>query len=118
MRSGQVAAAAGVNPQALRYYERRGLLPEPDRGPGGHRLHPPGTVAVLRAVKTAQRLGFTLDEIAGLLAAGHRDAGLARMKLAEVERRIDGPFAARWSVTRSRSSRRRASPRGDPAERR
>ena len=41
LRSGQVAAAAGVNIETLRYYERRGLLAEPDRSPGGHRLYPP-----------------------------------------------------------------------------
>ena len=44
MRSGQVAAAAGVNPQTLRYYERRGLLPEPDRTLGGHRDYPADAV--------------------------------------------------------------------------
>jgi MerR family mercuric resistance operon transcriptional regulator len=94
LRSGQVAAAAGVNLQTLRYYERRGLLAEPDRSLGGHRLYPPEAVTVLRVIKAAQRLGFTLDEVAELLAAGrrgHRDAGLqarAAAKLAEVEARI------------------------------
>lgn len=98
LRSGQVAAAAGVNQQTLRYYERRGLIAEPDRTWGGHRLYPPETVTVLRVIKTAQRLGFTLDEVTDLLAAGalrhgHRgeDTGLrerTRAKLAEVERRI------------------------------
>lgn len=99
LRSGQVAAAAGVNLQTLRYYERRGLLAEPVRTLGGHRLYPPETVTTLRVIKTAQRLGFTLEEIADLLAAAaHRhgrrdhDAGLrerTRAKLAEVEKKID-----------------------------
>ncbi|WP_326555376.1 MerR family transcriptional regulator [Micromonospora sp. NBC_01813] len=97
LRSGQVAEAAGVNQQTLRYYERRGLLAEPDRTLGGHRLYPPETVTVLRVIKTAQRLGFTLDEVAELMDMGtHRhgrrsEAGLqarARAKLAEVEQRI------------------------------
>ncbi|GGN65665.1 hypothetical protein GCM10010112_27270 [Actinoplanes lobatus] len=96
LRSGQVADAAGVNLQTLRYYERRGLLAEPERSPGGHRLYPAETVTVLKVIKAAQRLGFTLDEVADLLAAGgHRhsgpDAGLrerATAKLAEVEARI------------------------------
>ena len=48
LRSGQVAEAAGVNQQTLRYYERRGLLAEPDRTLGRHRLYPPETVTVLR----------------------------------------------------------------------
>lgn len=98
LRSGQVADAAGVNRQTLRYYERRGLLAQPDRTLGGHRLYPADTVQVLRVIKTAQRLGFTLEEVADLLAAGaHRhgrrasDSSLlsqAGTKLAEVEQKI------------------------------
>lgn len=98
LRAGQVAVAAGVNRQTLRYYERRGLLAEPDRTLGGHRLYPVETVQVLRVIKAAQRLGFTLDEVADLLAVGaHRHgrrgraAGLhghAETKLAEVERKM------------------------------
>jgi DNA-binding transcriptional MerR regulator len=77
LRSGQVAAAAGVNVETLRYYERRGLLAVPDGSPGGHRLYPAEAVTVLRVIKTAQRLGFTLDEVADLLEVGrhrHRPA--------------------------------------------
>src|SRR5215211_3316890 len=97
LRSGDVATAAGVNLQTLRYYERRGLLKEPERSLGGHRLYPPETVTVLRVIKAAQRLGFTLDEVANMLAAGthqhgrRADAGLlarAEAKLAEVEQKI------------------------------
>lgn len=96
LRSGQVARAAGVNQQTLRYYERRGLLAEPDRTLGGHRLYPDETVTVLRVIKAAQRLGFSLDEVAELLQAGrHRhagpDAGLrgrAAAKLTEVEAKV------------------------------
>lgn len=107
LRSGQVADAAGVNVETLRYYERRGLLPVPDRTPGGHRVYPAEAVTVLRVVKAAQRLGFSLDEVAELLAVGRpghaskdrrpgrRTAGgggglqeRAAVKLAEVEARI------------------------------
>ena len=97
LRSGQVADAAGVNLQTLRYYERRGLLAEPHRSPGGHRLYPPEAVTVLRVIKAAQRLGFTLEEISDLLETGRPrhgkqpDAGLqtrARDKLADVEAKI------------------------------
>ncbi len=48
LRTGQVAEAAGVNVQTLRYYERRGLLDEPGRTLGGHRHYPPQAVTVLR----------------------------------------------------------------------
>jgi MerR family mercuric resistance operon transcriptional regulator len=75
LRSGELAAAAGVNVQTLRYYERRGLLAEPDRTLGGHRVYPAETVTVLRVIKAAQRLGFTLDDVAELLAAGRRHHG-------------------------------------------
>ncbi len=95
LRSGALAAAAGVNPQTVRYYERRGLLDSPDRTPGGHRLYPPEAVTVLRVVKAAQRLGFSLHEIADLIEAGrHRHARPPSLhdqlaaKLAEVESRI------------------------------
>lgn len=97
LRSGQVARAAGVTLQTLRYYERRGLLSEPSRSLGGHRRYPPEAVTTLRMIKAAQRLGFTLEEIAELLEAGahrhgrRRDAGLrarVQAKLAEVERKL------------------------------
>lgn len=95
LRSGQLAKAAGVNVQTLRYYERRGLLPEPQRSLGGHREYGPDAVTVLRAIRGLARLGFTLDEIAGLIEVGtHRGPrpGLraaASAKLAEVEARIE-----------------------------
>ena len=100
LRSGQVARAAGVNRQTLRYYERRGLLAPPHRTPGGHRLYPPETVTILRVIKAAQRLGFSLGEVGDLLKADRRrqlpdaglpDAGLrqrAAVKLAEIEAKI------------------------------
>ena len=94
LRSGEVAAAAGVNPQTLRYYERRGLLEAPRRSLGGHRLYPAESVTVLRVIKAAQRLGFSLDERPAPPPPPRprpRDAGLhdrAAAKLAEVESKI------------------------------
>ncbi len=67
MTIGQVAAGAGVNIQTVRYYERRGLLPEAPRTPGGYRTYDPDGVARLRFIKRAQDLGFSLEEIAELL---------------------------------------------------
>ena len=97
LRPGQVAAAAGVNLETLRYYERRGLLERPERTLGGHRVYPSEAVTLLRIIKTAQRLGFSLDEVAELVDLGrHRhgrrkDRGLqarATAKLAEIEAKI------------------------------
>lgn len=94
LRSGQLAEAAGLNVQTLRYYERRGLLPEPRRSLGGHREYGHDAVAVLRVIRGLQRLGFTLREISELMAVGsHRGPrpGLreaAVVKLGEVEAKI------------------------------
>jgi DNA-binding transcriptional MerR regulator len=63
VRIGELAEQAGVNVETLRYYERRGLLPEPVRSPGGHREYGEDAVRFVRAVKEAQTLGFTLAEI-------------------------------------------------------
>jgi DNA-binding transcriptional MerR regulator len=94
LRISAAAQAAGVNKETLRYYERRGLLEEPVRSPGGHRLYGEHAVQTLRIIKAAQRLGFTLGEVADLLEVGKRrgrTAGLqdrAREKLLEVEERM------------------------------
>jgi MerR family transcriptional regulator, mercuric resistance operon regulatory protein len=95
LRAGEVAERAGVNLQTLRYYERRGILSEPDRSLGGHRLYDDDTVLVLQVVKAAQALGFSLDEIAELMDIGshaHRRrprlADSARAKLVQVREKI------------------------------
>ncbi|WP_039828209.1 MerR family transcriptional regulator [Nocardia testacea] len=106
LRTSELAAAAGVNAQTLRYYERRGLLAEPDRTLGGHRQYPEQAVTVLRVIKAAQRLGFTLDEVADLLAAtqlgrGSPEAGLqarATAKLAEVDAKLAELTAVRETL--------------------
>jgi DNA-binding transcriptional MerR regulator len=107
LRAGQVAAAVGVNLQTLRYYERRGLMEEPQRTLGGHRIYPQEAVTLLRVIKTAQNLGFTLDEVADLLDTGvHRhgsrpDPGLqarAYGKIAEIDRKIHDLTVIRESL--------------------
>lgn len=67
LRTGEVAARSGVNVQTLRYYERRGLLKEPDRRASGYRRYPQDAVQLIRFIKRAQELGFTLTEIEDLL---------------------------------------------------
>lgn len=64
---GRLAEGAGVNVETIRYYERRGLLPEPHRTESGYRQYSPDAVRRIRFIKRAQALGFTLDEIAELL---------------------------------------------------
>jgi DNA-binding transcriptional MerR regulator len=95
LRSAEVADRAGVNVETLRYYERRGLLPEPPRTASGYRCYPEAAVQRVRQVKTLQQLGFSLGDIAGLLdvrvdAPVRCDdlAGHARAKLAVVEDKL------------------------------
>jgi DNA-binding transcriptional MerR regulator len=59
----EAATQAGVNAQTIRYYERRGLLPRPPRGTSGYRELPSDTVRLIRFIKRAQDLGFSLDEV-------------------------------------------------------
>jgi MerR family transcriptional regulator, mercuric resistance operon regulatory protein len=95
MRTSELAGRVGVNPETLRYYERRGLLDEPPRGPGGYRDYPAVAVELLRFIKRAQQLGFTLDEVEELLTLDHGgpescDAAraLARARQADLDARI------------------------------
>jgi DNA-binding transcriptional MerR regulator len=90
-----VARQAGVNVQTLRYYERRGLLPEPERSAAGYRAYTPEAVRVVRFVKRAQLLGFSLTEIEELLhlAAGGPDQcdaarAMAGVRMTDLDRRI------------------------------
>lgn len=94
LRSGELADLAGVNVETLRYYERRGLLAAPKRTLGGHRAYDDHAVALIGVIKAAQRLGFTLDEVAELLEAGRRAHPPAQLrdravaKLAEIDRKM------------------------------
>ncbi|NHC22979.1 MerR family transcriptional regulator [Nocardioides sp. IC4_145] len=112
LRAGQVAEAVGVNVETLRYYERRGIIAEPDRSPGGHRLYPETTVTTLRVIKAAQNLGFTLEEVAELLEAGRHHHGRqpsglqarTEAKLAEVEQKIADLQVIRASLLAARDA--------------
>ena len=64
---GVLAEAAGVNVETIRFYQRKGLMQEPDRPLGGIRRYGEADMARVRFIKSAQRLGFSLDEIADLL---------------------------------------------------
>lgn len=70
MTRGEVAEAADVTAETVRYYEERGLIPAPRRSAAGYRLYGPAFVERIRFIKRAQELGFTLSETEGLLAVG------------------------------------------------
>ena len=64
---GRLARAAGVNVETIRYYQRQGLLDEPDKPLGGHRGYGIPAAGRIRFIKRAQKLGFTLKEVKNLL---------------------------------------------------
>jgi DNA-binding transcriptional MerR regulator len=72
MRIGELAERLAVNPKTIRYYESIGLLPEPERTPSGYRAYTDIDVDRVAFIKTAQRLGITLDEIREILALRER----------------------------------------------
>jgi Hg(II)-responsive transcriptional regulator len=95
LSTGKLAKAADVNVETLRYYENRGLLPEPPRRLSGYRQYPLESVNRLRFIKGAQELGFTLEEIKELLSlrvderATKGDVRVrAEQKVRQIERKI------------------------------
>jgi Cu(I)-responsive transcriptional regulator len=91
----QTAREAGVNAQTLRYYERRGLLPKPPRRGSGYREYPADAVRMVRFIKRAQDLGFSLDEIEQLIrlrgiqrGERRRVRAIAERKIEDIDRRI------------------------------
>jgi MerR family redox-sensitive transcriptional activator SoxR len=101
LRIGQVAERAGISVSAIRFYERRGLLPEPDRL-AGQRRYPLETVQRLGIIEAAKQAGFSLAEVGVLLSSTDRGApaheqlrALAERKLPEVEALIERAEAMR-----------------------
>ena len=95
LTTSEVAEQADVNVQTVRYYERRGLIPEPPRTSAGYRQYSPDHVARIRFIKRAQELGFTLEEANDLLQlratpdADRADVrSVAQDKIDEVEAKI------------------------------
>src|SRR5258707_9551136 len=91
----ETAREAGVNTQTLRYYERRGLLPRPPRRESGYREYSADAVRVVRFIKRAQELGFSLDEIEALVrlrgvrrGERHRVRAIAERKIEDIDRKI------------------------------
>ncbi|MBV8685938.1 MAG: MerR family DNA-binding protein [Alphaproteobacteria bacterium] len=100
----RLAAAGGVGVETVRYYQRRGLLAEPPRA-GAVRRYGDSDVARLRFIRRAQAAGFTLDEIAELLALDKshdrpRVRQLAAARLEALAARIAELEAARAALTR------------------
>jgi DNA-binding transcriptional MerR regulator len=93
--SGELAELAGVSSDTLRHYERKGVLPAPERTHNGYRRYPPEAIERVRLVRRALAVGFTLDELASILKARARGKApcrevrdLAEKKLTQVEARL------------------------------
>ena len=91
---GKLAKSADMGIETIRFYERRGLMPEPPRAASGYRRYPPEATHRLRFIRRAKGLGFSLDEIGLLLSL--QDGGdkaevkaIAESKLAQIEARIE-----------------------------
>lgn len=99
---GRLAKAAGVNVETVRYYQRVGLVAEPVKPLEGFRVYPEDTVDRIRFIKRAQKLGFSLQDIAHLLELGdgHCDdvREQAEAKLAKIEAQIKDLQAMRKTL--------------------
>ena len=104
MTIGKLATAGGVGVETVRFYQRRGLLAEPDRN-GSVRRYDQTDLTRLRFIRTAQGAGFTLSEIAELLALDvtnerARARELANNRIEEIDAKIDALKNARHSLRR------------------
>lgn len=77
LRAGQLARRAGVSTDTLRHYERKGVLPIPRRTAKGYRQYPHQALERVRLIQRALAIGFTLDELAGILKVRDREGHLA-----------------------------------------
>ena len=108
MSISQLARSAGVGVETVRYYQRRGLLPDPrpqKTGTNGIRHYGPDEARRLRFIRSAQNAGFTLEEIAELLrldSSGDRPRAreMARGRIAELDRKIAELEKARKALSR------------------
>lgn len=90
LRIGQVAKLAGVGVPTLRFYEKKGLLPSPERCPSGYRQYKPEIVRQVRFIRRAKEVGFTLKEIQELLLIRTSSPSTCEQIRAQVESKAEG----------------------------
>jgi DNA-binding transcriptional MerR regulator len=95
VRIGELADHLGVTTKSIRFYESIGLMPDPPRTPSGYRQYDEADEERLRFIKTAQRLGLSLNEIAEIIALRDRGqqpcgyvAELLHRQVADLDHRI------------------------------
>jgi MerR family Zn(II)-responsive transcriptional regulator of zntA len=106
MTRGELARSGQVNPETIRYYERSGLLPLPERSEAGYRLFAPAAAQRIRFIKRAQAVGFSLDEIRALLDLKYGDEatcgdvrGMVDAKISDIDQKIAALQAMRDELT-------------------
>ena len=105
MTIGRLAKAAGVNVETVRYYQRRGLIREPRRPPGGQRHYAPAVLGQLHFIRHAQLLGFSLDEVKSLLRIADGGSCREARVIAEEKSRVLEARMAQLSDMRRRLRR-------------
>ena len=114
MTIGQVAKAAGVNVETVRYYQRRGLIGEPTKPPGGHRHYTELVVKQIGFIRGAQQLGFSLEEVKGLIKLTDGREGPRFLSLAEAKFDVLGTRIAQITRMRRKLQRLIAACRKNP----
>jgi Zn(II)-responsive transcriptional regulator len=106
MTRGELARSGQVNPETIRYYERSGLLPLPERSEAGYRLFAPAATQRIRFIKRAQAVGFSLEEIRTLLdlkfgadATCGDVRGMVDAKISDIDQKIAALQAMRDELT-------------------
>ena len=111
LKIGEMARRTGVTAKAIRFYERKGVLPPAERAPNGYRLYDGEAVAMVQFVKQASGLGLTLGEIKEIVAI--RQGGrppcahvhqLLRVKASELDRKLKDLVEVRKRIRRSLSA--------------
>ena len=117
MTIGKLAKESGVNVETVRYYERRGLIEQPRERRGAFRVYPPEAATLIRSIKRAQALGFSLKEIKELMALRLDEQTMcgdilaqAERKIAEIDEKLHSLRAVKCQLTRLASACREEAP--------
>lgn len=123
MKIGELAKQSGAGVQALRFYERSGLLPKPNRTEAGYRVYSDTDLRRVELIRQAKRLGFSLDEIKRILRLRQQGAcpcgeviGILDRHLRETDEQIRQLQRFRKEIARTLQEWKRAGTSGIPGE--
>lgn len=123
MKIGELAKQSGTSVQALRFYERSGLLPRPSRTDAGYRVYAPADLRRVELIRQAKRLGFSLDEIKRVLRLRQQGScpcgeviGILGRHLQETDEQIRHLQRFRKEIARTLQEWKRSGTKGIPGE--